>query len=396
MIRLLVDPLRAGSTYRRTVHLLIGAAMLLPYVGLAWLFVFSVQGGLDAVGAVVLGGLAVGVGVAVALVPGVRELEVAAARALLDVDLPAPTRPETWSGRRRAVGWLLVAMLLGGVTALSLLWSLPIAAAFLVAPWTALPLLPTGAGAWWAPIAGLAMLIVVLHVLALLGGLLAALAPRVLGPSPQERLTVELAASRREAARLADRTRIARELHDSVGHALTVTTLQAGAAAEVLDTDPAFARRALQAIAETGRTALEELDQVLGVLREEGEAESPPDLTALPELVDGARAAGIDVDLSTQADLAGLPRAVSREGYRIVQESVTNALRHAGSVPVRIAVDTDPELRIRVENRITGRGRPGGGRGLRGMGERAAALGGRAEAGEHDGYWVVDAVLPRT
>ncbi|GAA1837844.1 histidine kinase [Pseudonocardia ailaonensis] len=382
LLHALVGPLRAGATYRRAVHLLLGAVLLLPYAGLVWLFAASLRSGLDPVAFVILLVLAVGVGTAVALVPGVRELETAAARALLDADLPDPARPETWSGRRRAIGWLLLNMLLGGLTALLLLYALPAVAGFLVAPWTALPTLPAGAGAWWPPLLGLAMLLVTVHLVALLGRLLAALAPRILGPSPEERLRTELEGARRDAARLAERTRLARELHDSVGHALTVTTLQAGAAAQVLDTDPEFARRALAAIEETGRTALDELDHVLGLLREETTGESAaPDLASLPDLVGSARSAGVQVSLDTAGDLGALPPPVSREAYRLVQEAVTNALRHAGQVPVRVSVRVADALRIEVENPLTGRGRPGGGRGLDGMAERAADLGGRVEAG---------------
>jgi signal transduction histidine kinase len=391
--RLLVAPLRAGATYRRTVHLLLGAVLLLPYLALVWVLSLSLAGGLDPIGFVVLLVPAVAIGGAVALVPGVRALEVAAARVLLDVDLPAPVG-EGWSGRRRAAAWLLLNMLVGGVAALAILAALPYAAGMLVAPFSPLPPLPTGVRALWTPVVGLVILAALGHVLALAGRWLAHLAPAVLGPTPEERLRAELAASRQEAARLAERTRIARELHDSVGHALTVTTLQAGAAAQVLDSDPEFARRALDAIAETGRTALEELDQVLGVLREELAPPLPPDLTALRDLVEGARAAGITVDLTVPDDLAGLPQAVSREAYRIVQESVTNTLRHAGRVPVRVALEVDDDLRIRVENPLGRRGRPGGGRGLRGMAERAADLGGSADAGEQDGRWVVEATLP--
>jgi len=200
-------------------------------------------------------------------------------------------------------------------------------------------------------------------------------------------------------------------------------TLQAGAAAQVLDSDPAFVRRALDAIADTGRTTLDELDHVLGLLRDDaagrpsgggpGTGGDRPDLTALPQLLDGVRAGGARIVLHTAGDLAAVPAPVSREAYRLVQEAVTNALRHAPGAPLRLDIDTGSgcdtgsgsgcgsgsgtgsALRVRIENPVTGPPVPSAGRGLRGMTERAAALGGSARAGREDGTWVVEAHLPR-
>jgi signal transduction histidine kinase len=194
-----------------------------------------------------------------------------------------------------------------------------------------------------------------------------------------------------------ERNRLARELHDSVGHALTVTTLQAAAAARVLDSDPEFARRALTAIEETGRTALEDLDHVLGLLREDASAKTPQrTLADLPALFEQTRSAGIEVD----ADLGRIeeiPPVVSREAYRIVQEGLTNALRHAGKVPVtvRLAI-RDSRLALEMTNPIhaTAQPRAGGGHGLRGIRERVAILGGRMDAGADDGHWRVTVTLP--
>jgi signal transduction histidine kinase len=219
-------------------------------------------------------------------------------------------------------------------------------------------------------------------------------------------MAAELAAAHAAERALAERNRLARELHDSVGHALTVTTLQAGAAARVLDSDPAFVAKALDAIAEAGRSALADLDHVLGLLREgpdggegDGADRSPrPDLADLGALVDGARSAGVPVELRCEGATEAVPRAVSREAYRIVQEGLTNALRHAGPVPVavRVAV-TDDAVDLELTNPL-GRapaGVPaGGGRGIAGMRERGEVLRGELLAGREGDRWRVAARLP--
>jgi signal transduction histidine kinase len=201
-----------------------------------------------------------------------------------------------------------------------------------------------------------------------------------------------------EAARLAQRNRLARELHDSVGHALTVTTLQAAAAREVLDSDPAFARRALAAIEDTGRAAMDDLDRVLGVLRDGQPAALAAERTLanLDRLLTEVRAAGVPVTADVTGPVDELPATISREGYRIVQESLTNALRHAGPVPVtlRLCVEDDA-LSIDVSNVVDESRSPSGdGRGLVGMRERVTLLGGSLTVGPDDDRWRVEARLP--
>ncbi|GEL20294.1 histidine kinase [Pseudonocardia asaccharolytica DSM 44247 = NBRC 16224] len=388
------------------MHLLLGAVLALPYLALTWLFVTSVSSdGLDAAALGPLLALAAAAAVAVVLVPGVRALEVTAARALLDVDLPDPD-PESltsWSGRRRAVVWLLLNMLLGVLIAVLTLIAAPSLVGFLLAPWRDLPTLPTGPAAAWTPVVGLLFVPALLYAVAGAGEMLARLAPRLLGPTTEERLAGELADALHAADALAERNRLARELHDSVGHALTVTTLQAGAAARLLDSDPEFVRRALEAIADAGRAALDDLDHVLGLLREGGDggggggAPAPqPDLTDLARLLDGARSAGVDIDVTTAGDLATVPAVVSREAYRIIQEGLTNALRHAGPVPVAVRIDAAVDvLALTVSNPLRRKGSTaGGGRGLRGMAERVRVLRGELSAGPADGCWRVTARLP--
>ncbi|NUR41079.1 MAG: two-component sensor histidine kinase, partial [Streptomyces sp.] len=218
-----------------------------------------------------------------------------------------------------------------------------------------------------------------------------ALAHRLLGPSPADRL----AAMEERTEQLLERTRIARELHDSIGHALTVAVVQAGAARAA--GDPAFTDRALDAIEETGRAALEDLERVLGVLRESDRpVSSRPTLTDADRLLESARASGAKVDVDMTGPLDTVPGPVSREGYRILQEALTNVLRHAGAVPVRVRVAVDDGvLALEVRNPLTADiAGPGRGSGLRGIRERAALLGGRAHTGPDQGDWQVHAELP--
>jgi len=161
---------------------------------------------------------------------------------------------------------------------------------------------------WPAPLAGLAAAAALLALIAGTGALLARLAPRFLGPSAAERLA-ELEA---RAVRLAERNRLARELHDSVGHALSVVTLQAGAAGRVLDSDPVFAREALGAIEESARAALEDLDHVLGLLREDPARTAPQaTLKDLGRLLEQTRIAGVELDAEIGPEVERVPAAAS-------------------------------------------------------------------------------------
>lgn len=235
--------------------------------------------------------------------------------------------------------------------------------------------------------------LILLMVVAAAGALMAVAARRLLGPSSHERL----AALEQRTEQLLERNRIARELHDSIGHALTVAVVQAGAARAAAD--PEFTERALGAIEETGRTALEDLERVLLVLREaERPASSRPTLGEADRLLDSARSSGVKVDAEVTGPLERVPGPVSREGYRMLQEALTNVLRHAGTVPVhvRIAVE-DAHLEMDIRNplphgaSVTSRE---AGSGLRGIRERVALLGGRAEIGPNDGNWHVHVELP--
>jgi signal transduction histidine kinase len=155
----------------------------------------------------------------------------------------------------------------------------------------------------------------------------------------------------------------------------------------VFDRDPEFARQALGAIEEIGRTALDELDAVLGILRE-----APAGTTTAPTLADLDRLLTGQVD--AEIAIAEVPAPVSREAYRIVQESLTNAAKHGGG-RVRLRVTTGADLLIEVSNPVgAGSGARRGGRGIDGMRERVRLLGGELTAGREGDTWRVTARLP--
>ena len=197
-----------------------------------------------------------------------------------------------------------------------------------------------------------------------------------------------------------ERLRIAREVHDVVAHTMVAINVQAGVAAHLIDTDPGQARSALRDIKATSGEALRDLRATLGVLR--GDDDAAPlgpsgGLGDLDELAGALRAAGVDVRLDV-GELGQVPAAVHAAGYRIVQESLTNVLRHAGATQasVRVAREGDA-LRVEVVDDGAGGGGAGGGsgNGLRGMEERAAALQGVLESGPATGGgWRVRARLP--
>ncbi|TXS47671.1 histidine kinase [Streptomyces sp. or43] len=347
-----------------------------------------------------------------ALVPLARPLSVAVARALcgLPPDRPLADGPaRTRQARVRSAAWFTLHVGLGGVISGMTLSLVPFAIGVMGLPFLSglrdpLALyLPEALDRTWvlvlAPLAGIAMLAALAGCAAAAGALLANRAPVLLGPTPDDRL----AAAERRAAELAVRNRLARELHDSVGHALSAVTLQAGAARRVLDSDPEFVRAALTAIEETTRRTVGELDTVLGLLRRDDDGGGAPDQPSGPGLdaLDGLLAhCGLPVRYTAEGDPDGVPGTVSREAYRIVQEGLSNALRHGGRgapVRLRITVHAAGELEIVLVSPLPGQPvvvRPGGGRGLRGITERAVLLGGRTEAGEHDGHWRLTARLP--
>ncbi|MFD7611717.1 sensor histidine kinase [Streptomyces sp. NPDC059828] len=411
---------------RRWVHLILGGALLMPY----WLLGMVAMGPLLGAEGIFGGSYAAQFGAyavalplaaATAVFPLTRLMSVAAAKALCGVapelfaDAPAVSR----GARLRTAGWFTLHVGVGGLISGASLALPPFAVTTALLPLSAgvreWVRLPAALDRPWvlalAPFAGAAMLLALVGCAAAAGALLAWLAPALLGPTPADRV----AAAERRAAELAARNRLARELHDSVGHALSAVTLQAGAALRVLDSDApghrAFVREALAAIEQTTRRTVGELDGVLGLLRQEDEPDEPhgltgPTLESLELLIGNC---GLTVAYRLGADLARVPERISRDAYRIVQEGLSNAQRYGGTdaagsphgvrrpVSLHIAREDDILL-ITVENPLPDRRavvRPGGGRGLRGIAERAALLGGHAEAGPVDGgAWLLTARLP--
>jgi signal transduction histidine kinase len=209
---------------------------------------------------------------------------------------------------------------------------------------------------------------------------------------------------REEAARAAvahERARIARELHDLVAHGLAVTVLQAQAAQRVLAEDPAAARKSLASIETLGRQGLAELRRLLELLDERGEAsplDPAPSLARLDELVERVREAGLPVTLTVHGSRGDVPAGVDLSAYRIVQESLTNALKHAGpGARVELSLTYRPdELEIVVaDDGPAASSLPGAGRGLIGMRERVGLYGGSLEAGRRqEGGFVVRVLMP--
>jgi signal transduction histidine kinase len=201
-----------------------------------------------------------------------------------------------------------------------------------------------------------------------------------------------------------ERARIARELHDVVAHSLSVVIAQADGGRYAGKADPEAATGALEAIAATGRQALTDMRALLGVLRDGGGEEyaPQPDVEAIPALVEDVRASGLDVDLITEGTPRSLPAGPQLAAYRIVQESLTNVLKHAGPAGrawVRLQWRDDAlELSVLDDGRGASAAMvdaDGDGQGIRGMVERAQLHGGRLEAGpRHSGGFGVHAALP--
>jgi signal transduction histidine kinase len=333
--------------------------------------------------------------VAVAGLPRVvRHACVWLANRLLGTRLPAPTTTARagWPNRCRTGAWLLLNSIVGTAllttTGLLVLGAVSLPVVWLGGggPIDAFGFSPRIARGWpgaWTVPAAAGCLVLIAYASAGATALMRTSAPSLLGHRTSERL----ADLERREDLLARRNRLARELHDSIGHTLTASTIQAAAAARMLDTDPDMARRALGSIEEASRTALEDLDHVLGVLREGPPPRAPEHtLASIHALVDGVRNAGADVRLDITGDVTRVPATVSREAYRIVQEGLTNALRHAGPVPVTMRLTVRAErLEVELTNPLSSDPEPARldrqGHGLAGIAERVRLLRGEVSAG---------------
>ncbi|HZR94561.1 MAG TPA: histidine kinase [Gaiellaceae bacterium] len=219
------------------------------------------------------------------------------------------------------------------------------------------------------------------------------------------RRTVELEREREARARAAvaeERRRIARELHDVVAHAISVTVVQARGGRKVLDSDLDTARAAFDSIERTGEQALGEMRRLLGMLREDdGEhLRAPqPSLARLDALAEDVRASGLPVEIEVDGETVELAPGVDLAAYRIVQEALTNTLKHAGPALARVRVRYAPDaVELTIEDDGKGPGSTNGvgtGNGLTGIGERVAVVGGAIETGPRpEGGFRVHAVLP--
>ncbi|MFE4794002.1 histidine kinase [Streptomyces sp. NPDC056708] len=417
-----IRPLLRGSTYAGALFAYCGALASIPLLPFALLPVLawgSAPEGVQIVLALLVWAALIGV---VGLARTTRRVLIACARRLLRVPLPDPvaarqsaSSPGTGpvpavpfgADRWRTPVWLLLHVALGWTGAM-------VSGALILAGLT----LPVGwfraeaglslfgwsvrvAGGWGSWAVALGCVLLAAAVCVVVTNALRWLAPRLLGPSSAEQLAL---AAEREL-RLAERNRLAHELHDSIGHTLTAATIQAAVAGEVLSADPAAARAALRSIEESARAALEDLDYVLGVLREE-KAETAPTRTLadLPELLDRLRHAGAVVEPELSGELSQVQGTLSRAAYRILQEGLTNALRHGTDGPIEVRVTVAPDgLELSVVNRTgtgTGTGTgpgafPTSGHGLPGLAERVRLLHGEIEAGP-DGpqHWRLAVRLP--
>jgi len=407
MLRPLVNP----ATYRGWLWLIVGGALVMPFVLLGEVVRIAVWGGpenkifyiggLETFAAVLP--LVMLTGLVLPVSPASKVL----ARSLLGATLPSePGGRRSANRRARDAVWLTIHLGVGGFLSGVTLALIP----FLVAVGL-LPILPerglmtaaldgVGWQNWWGPIIAPLALAALIYLIAGVTALMRAIAGRILGPTSSERLD----AARRHARRLAERNQLARELHDSVGHSLSVVTIQADAAARVLTTDPDFASRALSSISESARRALEELDQVLKVLREDGSAGGTHPAPTLAELSELLADSGVDVTADIDPATTNLPAHLSREAYRIIQEGLTNALRY-GDGSAELFVSRNGTLHIELINPIatdrpetdrdhldrTGYGRTG-------LTERAVILGGQLSSGPVPGesghHWRVTAELP--
>jgi len=276
-------------------------------------------------------------------------------------------------------------------------WRRAVAAGFLVAAGMVVVLLTAPALSWRSALimwASLSVVWVVAVVIRLYRGSI----------ERAERRAALFAADREARAREAvaeERSRLARELHDSVGHALNVVVLHAGAAQRVVETKPELAREALGSIETAGRQALADIERMLGILRapdDAAELDAAPGLGQLERLCAQVREAGLPVVLIVEGEARALPASLDLTAYRIVQEALTNTLKHAGKTRAAVTVRYEQgALAIEVvdDGRGVSAGVAGGGRGLVGMGERVATFRGELEAGTRaEGGFAVRARLP--
>ena len=381
------------TAVRRFAWLMLGAAIGLAsaLVGYSILGIANVERVWLAIPIVFIAGICLG------LVPGARELEVTAAKTMLTstAELVTPDKP-LLAHRLQTMIWVTFHLVAGLAVAAALIAGVPYAVMTIVdnvagrATDLMVPVAETVGGR--AAVIGLCAVgaAVCLAVFWPIGRLAQALAGRLLGPTAQDRLMVALDRASREA----EHTRLARELHDGIGHALTVVKVQAAAGKRIGERDPDAAAEAFAAIEEVTAAALADLDHMLGILRQDHDRSEVA--VDLDQIVQTHRRAGLII--KDEIDLPeGLPPLLRRNVHRIVSEALTNAHRHGRAGPVTLRVAVDDQISIIVSNpRGRSRTRAGGGRGLAGIGERVALFGGTVDAGPVDDQWQLSVMLPWT
>ncbi|MFI0819327.1 sensor histidine kinase [Streptomyces sp. NPDC021115] len=316
----------------------------------------------------------------------------------LGTELPAPAAASPrsrWADRVRTAAWLVPHAAVG-VAATAVTGALVFAAVMFPSVWLSggdrvavlwgHVTVTAGVAGAWCPVVTALCLLLAAYVTVVAAAGLRLLAPVLLDHRPAERA----AAAEERARLLAGRNRLAQELHDSIGHTLTASTIQAAVASELLERDPVAARRALTTIEETSRAAMDDLDHVLGALREQQAPTAPArTLADLGALVESVRQAGASLEATTEGSLDRIPATVSREAYRIVQEGLTNALRHGAKAGITLRVTArDGLLELELVNLVGGAARfRRGGRsrhGLDGIADRVRLLNGEVSAGPAD------------
>ncbi len=403
-MRVVVDVRTQGRwLVLRTAWLFLGAAIGLAAVLLA-LSVAAVLDPLTTAPAWFLNAACLTPLLLLGLLPGVRELEVTAARSLLGVrrELVAPARP-TGTHRALTASWAVLHLAGGLLTAVALVGVVPGAVVTAVTAGrgesltvgtATVPGARSLAGAVALVAVCLAIVLGCGAVAWLLGVLAARVAPSFLGPTPADRLEIVEARLAAEA----EHVRLARDLHDGIGHALTIIAVQAAAGRRTLDADPESTSRALAAVEDTSRHALEDLDNVLSVLRDPAGPPVPePGVDRLEALVRTHRDAGMAVTVEV-SKLPVLPAMVSSTVYRVAAEGLANAHRYAGTGDVLLVVASfHDSLEVTIGSRRPGaltRPRSGGGRGIAGLRERVIALGGSVTAGPIGDQWRLRATIP--
>ncbi|WP_186292952.1 sensor histidine kinase [Brevibacterium aurantiacum] len=415
---------RVSRLWRRLLVLLIGGVIAVPYAAVViWIVTALNQVGnrADSLTIIVVGIVAFALLCIPAFLSVIRALERTLAEQLLELSIPTPPRRPRTADRLRGALFYFGHTFAGALLLLTIIVLIPAAMVLAADPrqahelsngliGTETSLAATVLPAGLIQALALGILLMCIAIIVVEGYFLPNYALILLGSSAADR--AELAG--RERARRFRRTVLAREVHDSIGHALTVTTMQAAVAKRALQTDPTIAEAAVDEIARTGREAVAELDYVLTLLRTEADPEADDDAvnsaeTAQPPrrtiedfeiLAEEARSVGHPTQLRISGDMGSLPSAVAHELHRIVREALTNSLRHA-SVPgasVSISVDagfvTLTVSNACVVNTSGARSNAGTGRGLQGIKERVELFGGEVRWTADAGSWTLEAVLP--